>query len=595
MPGSRKEKLALLEEIRVQEKAAVRSAALKSSFDMAQYVLFPDLPQAGLYEPLHRPLCDFVDSAKPGARKLVLVPRMHRKTYLLTYAHIVRRIAVDPNVRILVVTALDGTAKKMMNVIRKIFTDNKGLSYYFPELVCEPGIGNQYELIHPLRTIVEQNPSIRFCYTGAPLIGNRADIVICDDAVAEDKVATQEGADKNNTHLNELVPILDVNPTYDMMFVIGTRKASNDYYAIASGQATSAETKDATPVFEVIERGCLELDGERNMDGEPILPTVFTKEKLLQMKEQCAANPAQGEGYWYREMMNFVQAPTDQKFMEPWFDTWVEPAQVPANTVFSGFTIDSAFKDEQISKARGDTTACLIGHYDTYGNLYLTDGYRGRPNSGEFRKLLIAMVQNPKNRQPQNLIKEKVGEGTIFSEMRRWFTEARLPLVVHPLPVVGRGEKVLRIINALQSPLMGRKVFFVKGQFPDDLHRILVDELTHLGQWGHDDVADALALFFHPDVRPLSPNYATTTWKVPMSRAMQISTPQTNRAASQALMAAQVGARPATGPQPILTAKQAELQQSGRLHRFTVGDWGQQPRPPAFKYDPIGYLKGGSE
>jgi hypothetical protein len=170
-----------------------------------------------------------------------------------------------------------------------------------------------------------------------------------------------------------------------------------------------------------------------------------------------------------------------------------------------------------------------VGHFDHYNNLYLTDGIRGRFDSETFRKQLLAMLSHPKNKGAQNLIKEKVGEGTIFTEFKRWFMEAKRPLVVFPVPVIGRGEKVLRIINCLQGPFMGRKIFFVRGQFPEDLHRVLVDELTHLGQWGHDDAADALALFFHPDVRPMNnPNLKSVVWKDVVSVPTQISTAWTN-------------------------------------------------------------------
>jgi hypothetical protein len=376
-----------------------------------------------------------------------------------------------------------------------------------------------------MRHIIEQNPTARVAYTGAPLIGCRADIVIVDDGVSEDKVATPELADKNNTHINELVPILDINPTYDMMFVIGTPKSYNDYYAIGSGKAASNDTDNPTPVFECIRRSSLEKDGEPDINGEPILPTVFTRDKLMQIMAQCSANPAQGEGFFYREYQTMVQAPQDQKFLPEWLDTWVDPQQVPPNTIFTGIAVDSALKDEQVL-FKGDNMVILIGHVDTYSNLYLTDGARSKAwRMDDFRKVLLSMVQNPKNRNPQNFIKEKVGEGVLFPEVRRWFTEVQKPVVIHPVKVIGQGKKYLRITEALQGPLMARKILFVRGQFPVDLHKVLVDELIHLGQWGHDDAVDCLALFFHPDVRPPTIRH---DWKetapVRMVRPMQLST-----------------------------------------------------------------------
>jgi len=513
--------------LREQEWKLTRELAMKSTYYMASLVLWPGLPQSGLCEEFHKPLADFIDAAGPGGRRMVIVPRTHRKTYLLTYAHAVRRVVCDPNVRILIVTAQDKTAKMMMNILKKQFTDNKSFAHFFPEFAMDPNTGTQYDFVHPMRTMIEQNPTVRTTYTGAPILGGRADIIICDDAVAEDKVANPELADKNNTHINELVPILDINPTYDMMFVFGTPKSHNDYYAIASGKASSSELENPTPVFECVRRAALEKDGVPDINGDPVLPTVFSKEKLMQIMAQCSANQAQGEGYFYREYMTMVQAPQDQKFLEGWFNTWIDPQAVPP-TVFSAMSVDTALKDEQIL-FKGDNMVILVGHFDTYGNLFLTDGARSKAwRTDDFRKVLLSMADNPKNRGVQNFVKEKIGEGTLFPMVRGWFNTARKPIVMHPLKVIGQGKKYLRITEALQGPAMGRKIFFVRGQFPQELHQVIIDELTHLGQWGHDDAADALALFFHPDVVVIPPTGKSAQWRDVVSPAVQISTAWTN-------------------------------------------------------------------
>lgn len=527
-PQPNKDELAHLYQLRKAEWHLTRELAMKSTYAMADLVLWPGLKQSGLHEPLHRPLADFYDECEPGGRRMIIVPRTHRKTYLLTYAHTVRRVVCDPNVRVLIVTALDGTAKRMMGVLKKQFTQNKSFAYFFPEFVFDENVGTQYDFIHPARTMIEQNPTVRVTYTGSPLIGNRADIIICDDAVAEDKVANPELADKNNTHINELVPILDINPQYDMMFVSGTPKSYNDYYAIGMGKASSSGLETPVPVFKYMHRHALEDEhGNPDMMGKPILPTVFTVDKLLQIRDQCAANPAQGEGYFYREYQTQVQAPSDAKFLPSWFDTWIEPRAMPP-TVFSGIAVDSALKDEQIL-FKGDNMVILVGHRDGYGNLYLTDGARSKGwRTEDFRRILLSMVQNPKNLAVQNFIKEKVGEGAIFTTVRGWFNLAQRPFVPHPVKVVGQGKKYLRITEALQGPFMARKIFFVKGQFPEELHKVIMDELLHLGQWGHDDAADALALFFHPDVNVIPESKARVQWKDVVTRPPQISTDWNN-------------------------------------------------------------------
>jgi hypothetical protein len=138
--------------------------------------------------------------------------------------------------------------------------------------------------------------------------------------------------------------------------------------------------------------------------------------------------------------------------------------------------------------------------------------------------------------------------------------------------------------------MMGRKVFFVKGQFPEDLHRVIVDELTHLGQWGHDDAADALALFFHPDIRPALAGYSKTVpWKEVVTVPQQISTPWTNPMAIRQ-------ANPLAVQQDAKMARLTPWGQSTTLDMDTFMSQGDGPKEmPAMAWTPIIQKIGGTQ
>ncbi len=143
---------------------------------------------------------------------------------------------------------------------------------------------------------------------------------------------------------------------------------------------------------------------------------------------------------------------------------------------------------------------------------------------------LIAMQQRCRDQHGisvSNLVKEKVGEDTFFGWIRAEFNRARLPLTVFPLKVRGQGRKYIRIVEALQHPAMARQIHFITT-FPERLHKVLVDEAVHLGQWSHDDTVDALSLAFHPDIRISPRQFSSKSWRTHGSaRLQQLSTPET--------------------------------------------------------------------
>lgn len=545
------DKLNRLVEIREQERQAVRTAALKSTWVMATMVLWPDtdtekIASRHFDESAHRPLADWIDDTPTGGQKCIIMHREARKTFLFNIAHCVRLICANPSIRVILVTALQRTAIAMCQNLKRQFTMNPSFRYYFPEM-CVDDIkwGKQDEFDHPLAgpRLGQLDCTFWATYSGAPLISRRCDVLKFDDPVDDEAVLNPDAADVVMRHFLQTIPLVERTSTLKQTFFIGTYKSHLDPASAITGKASSSDDiKRELGDWDWIVRpisfvptGDFKMAGEfafpdENPEAKPFLKSIFTPEEIRATYNRCLIDPKKGESFFMREYGCMVMAPGDQKILGEWLDTWVEPLQMPQNTVATWMTVDSALKDGQVLY-KGDNMVILIGHFDSFGNLYLTDGARSRGwRSEDFRKVLLSMVQNPKNKNPQNFAKEKVGEGgQFFTEVNRWFIDARRPLVMKAIPAVGQGKKMLKIINALQGPLMAKKIFFVKGQFPEEIHKILVEELTHLGQWGHDDVSDALALFFHPDVRPIQQRTFNQETTVHMSRPMQLSTTHNNR------------------------------------------------------------------
>jgi hypothetical protein len=521
-----------------------RDLALADLWFFATEILFAEAASTHYYEPLHKPVCEWVGTRDKGARKLLLMPRGHRKTYLVTIAHAVWRILNDPNVRIILVSALDDTAQHFCQMIKRQFQYNEHFLSYFPEFRVSRNqqFGRTYDFTHPKRSDTANliDPTFRSFYLGAPVAGRRCDILIADDPIEKKHVTTPEQADKSLKDFNDLIPIVDKTGAYNQMFVVGTRWAFNDIYGAMLGEARGDEVDQTLVVvnrFDATVRHCLEDDDGKpvtnpRVDGAPILPNVWSRETLLQELEQYKMDPKRGEEDWWKQYMNVCMSPAGRKFEEEYFDTWIP--SLPGGIVFSMFLCDSATKDEQILM-RGDYTVVHAAHFDAYGHLYLTDAFRSDRMKGmDLIEQLIAMNQRGKQSHGisiTNFVKEKVGEDTFFGWIRSEFNRARLPLTIFPVNVRGQGRKYVRIVEALQHPAMARQIHFV-DTYPREVHRVLVDEAIHLGQWSHDDTIDALSLAFHPLIRRSPRNFDAQEWHVPNTRLPQLSTPAHNPSAS---------------------------------------------------------------
>jgi hypothetical protein len=207
--------------------------------------------------------------------------------------------------------------------------------------------------------------------------------------------------------------------------------------------------------------------------------------------------------------------------MDEWF---IELAMEHVPPLFGkAIVIDTALKDDSISKkgTSGDFTVAIPGGWDKDGRLYLfPDGIRSNSiRSKEFLQGIVSMAQRwgiP------TIVRQKVGEDTFGTQLRDAFAEVRLPLDYRPLVINNMGRKNQRIKDALQAPMARREVFWIKKEKKSGVfesHPLLAvtkKELINIGQYPTDDAADALANFYHPDIKVRKINMAGGFhWKVP--------------------------------------------------------------------------------
>jgi hypothetical protein len=207
-------------------RLAMRERVLGSTFLFARIVLqFGDLTQH-----THGPVCRVLDSPHP--RKLIVFPRDHLKTSIATIADTCRRIAKNPNIRILLGNETATNAGHFVRRIAAVFDRNEVFRWLFPELIEDPNSRKKWNEAELLVPRAEDHPesTVEAIGVGGAVVSRHYDLVKLDDLVG--KEASESGdVMKKTLDWYDYVESLLHHPEESEIHVIGTRWAYNDLVA----------------------------------------------------------------------------------------------------------------------------------------------------------------------------------------------------------------------------------------------------------------------------------------------------------------------------------------------------------------------------
>ncbi len=168
---------------------------------------------------------------------LILYPRGHLKTTIITIAHTIQWIINYPNVRILISTATGDQCKKMLLEIKSHFQFNKQFRYYFPDFCPQAkkaaDFGSQEEFTVPNRTVHRKEPTVSTCSVGKVIAGAHYEVIKNSDLVDKENVKTPGQIADVIGHFGYLNPLLErseVPPHNGWVDVEGTRYDFGDLY-----------------------------------------------------------------------------------------------------------------------------------------------------------------------------------------------------------------------------------------------------------------------------------------------------------------------------------------------------------------------------
>lgn len=436
-------------------------AALKRDFFLTARVLcgFPDLSRS-----LHAPVASYIQRrlSEGQLRFLVLFPRGHFKTSLLSIAFPIWQVINNPSVRILLLHASSTKSVEWLNLIKAKLKSEVFL-HYFPELVPEnpkkEGRRWSNNKIDVRRPVDWPEATITSLGVTSTIVGGHYDIQIFDDVV-ELSAARSPAVAAQAVEFLKLADPLFVKPNEGIRLIVGTWWPGGFYEKIVDN-----------PAYEKIIFGCyvderfrefMERAGHPTddlIDGEPVFPERFTVEDLNRMELEMGS-------YQFTHQMLNVQARAEMlRFRESditWY-RWREDThscvldggeEIPLSECSVTLCVDPA-TGESMQTDESAITVCA--HHRKTGHIFVLDCWAGKVLP---KALIEKIIEMACRWRPRVIGIEHVGfqaslKYYLADEMKRTGKHFYVQSLT-----VGNRSKVERIIDGLQPYVASGQLHF---------------------------------------------------------------------------------------------------------------------------------------
>lgn len=172
-----------------------------------------------------------------GPRKLILIPRNHLKSTVVTVAWSIQQILINPNIRICINNAKWDTAREFVGAIANHLDTNSKLAHIFGEFRSPKLTWTRDSFTIAQRSLIRAQPTVMAASIDSILNGKHFDLIINDDLVEPNNVKTREQIQKVIDFHKDCFNQIDKGGS---IVDIGTRWAAQDLYGeILDKSATS--------------------------------------------------------------------------------------------------------------------------------------------------------------------------------------------------------------------------------------------------------------------------------------------------------------------------------------------------------------------
>jgi len=208
---------------RMQERL-IHIEADQDVYKMALMIGFRDL-----YEPLHRPFCDFLMDATKK-KKLWLMPRKHFKTTIGNLSYVLWRIVRNPKIKILLFSSKRDLARDFLSGIKSVMETNPNFRARFGDYVGKKVWNKDAILVKPAEEVQIDNVyTVETAGVDEAVTSKHYDLVLFDDIVSIKNYKKQEARLKVEEKYDEAVDNLLKDG--GEVVVLGTRWHFDDLYS----------------------------------------------------------------------------------------------------------------------------------------------------------------------------------------------------------------------------------------------------------------------------------------------------------------------------------------------------------------------------
>lgn len=424
--------------------------------------LITEILDPDYYKPLlsdfHYEMIDFATSAATH-RKLILVPRGHFKTSLITIPLSIQTLLAKPESRILLTNATLDNSQDFLRSIKGYLEGNERLIKIFGQFKSDKW--NESEIIIRQRKSKHiKEPSIMASSVDKSIVSKHFDLIIGDDLVNRESINTRDQLEKTKTYYKDLLDLLDPNGT---IILIGTRWHYDDLYqhVIDSGK------------FETFIRGAYAAD------GTPIFLNKFTPEYLKNLKSEKGS---------YDFSSQYLNSPIDDEsavFKESWIKYF---SQQPDRIYNYYLLLDTAGGGEG---ENADSNGWILCAVDIDDNWYILDAIEDKANTTEIINRLFSY--HSKYPALQIGIEKTMYVNAFKPELER--EQQQKGVFLNIIEFKHLTSKEARIKSLV--PRFERGKILLRKE-----HSALRDQLIRFPKAKHDDVIDALAMVSEIAVRP---------------------------------------------------------------------------------------------
>jgi len=446
--------------------AMIRDLAPKSLYIFNKFVLEVEKGDDKFVKlaSFHRELCRFVTD-RTDRRKLILIPRSHLKTKLISIGYSLQQIVKNPKVRILIYSATWQMAVDIHSAIQKNLQSCEWLLASWGDLSKGATVWAQDRT--RLATANKREPTITAAGIDNNLVGGHYDLIIMDDVVNRDNIATMDQIQKVVTRYKDSLDLLE---PHGQLIVIGTRWHDSDLYGWIMDPGNNAMQNYLVMIKKAYEGNLVTGD-----DFIPLWKDKFSRKALLDKLRE------EGWAHFSAQYLNDPVPEEDATFKRGWFKYYFDD-DIRGKIMNKFLLVDPAIS---LSK-EADYTAMVVIGVDEWNNIFILDIVRARMSPNQIIDQIFRFVSF------FNL--NDVGvEQTAFQKALGYSLRDDIRFKKRPFHVTelkpNERTKDQRI-KGLQ-PLYENGKIFHKKELGNNIY--LEDELVRFPRSSHDDIIDALA------------------------------------------------------------------------------------------------------